>query len=94
MYIRTTEFHWIHTMSTLANQLTIEQAPKEFNFSVDKIVTRYKQLDSSKHGVVGTPVFNAKSAEFTSLFALMTQLYHRLNLPMPTQLHRLPFFKH
>ena len=29
----------------------------------DKIVAKYEQLDSSEFGVVGTPAFNAKSAE-------------------------------
>ena len=54
----------------------------------------YEQLDSGKFGAVATLVFNAMSAKLASLFAHMSQLCQRLNLSMPAQLHRLPFFKH
>ena len=92
-------------MSTPVNQLTVEQAHKEYNSLVDKIVVKCQELDSGKFGVVGasgfnaklaigTSGFNAKSAKLASLFACMNQLCQRLNLPMPTQLHRLLFFKH
>ena len=61
-------------MSTLVNQLTIEQAHKEFNFLVDQIVAISEQLDSGKFGAVGIPAINAKSAILVSLFADMSQL--------------------
>ena len=57
-------------MSTLVNQLTIEQAHKEYNSLVDKIAAKCQQLDSGEFGTVGTPGFNAKSAKFASLCAL------------------------
>ena len=84
----------IDIMSTLVNQLTIEQAHKEYNSLVDKIAAKYQQLNSAEFGVVGNLSFNAKSAKLPSLFAHMSQLCQRLHLPMPTQLHRLPCFKH
>ena len=70
-------------MSTPISQLTVEQAHKEFNSLTDKIAAKYKQLDSGEFGAVGTPGFNAKFAKLTYLFACMSQLYQRLNLPMP-----------
>ena len=80
-------------MSIPVSQLTVEQAHKEFNSLADKIAAKYGQLDSSEFGAVGTPAFNAKSAKLAVLLASMSQLCPRLNLPMPSQLHRLPFFK-
>ena len=73
------------TMSTLMNQLTIEQAHKELNSLADKIAAKYEQLDCGKFGTVGTPGFNAKPAELACMFVCMSQLFHRLN--------RLLFFK-
>ena len=54
-------------MSILVNQLTVEQAHKEFNSLVDKIAIMYEQLDSGKIGAVGTPTFNAKSVKLISV---------------------------
>ena len=47
--------------STLVNLLTVDQAHKEFNSLVDKLATKYQQLDFNKFGAVGTPGFNAKN---------------------------------
>ena len=41
---------------------------------VDKIYTKYDQLDSGKFGAVDTPVFNAEACKLTNLFAHMSQL--------------------
>ena len=57
-------------MSTLVNQLTIEQAHKEYNSLVDKIVAKYQKFQA-----VGTPGFNAKSAKLASPIAHMSQLF-------------------
>ena len=70
-------------MSVPITQLTVEEAHKEFNSSVDRIAAKYEQLDSGEFGAAGTLAFNAKSAKFASLFACMSQLCGRLNLPMP-----------
>ena len=43
-------------MSILVNQLTIEQAHKEFNSLLDKIAAKYQQLDSGEFGAVGTNI--------------------------------------
>ena len=76
------------------NQLIVEQAHKEFNSLADKIAAKYKLLDSIEFGPVGTLAFNAMFTELASLFAHMSQLCYKLNLPMPAQLHRLLFFKY
>ena len=49
----------------------------------DKIAAKYEQLDSGEFRAVGTPGFNAKSAQLVCFFGHMSQLYQRLNLPMP-----------
>ena len=61
-------------MSTLVHQLTVDQFHKEFNSLVEKILAEFEQLDSGDFGAVGTPAFNAKSAELVVLFAHMSQL--------------------
>ena len=76
------------------SQVTVEQAHKKFNLMAGKIAAKYEQLESHEFGTVSTPSFNAKFAELPSLFACMSQLCQRLNLPIPGQLHRLLFFKH
>ena len=81
-------------MSIPVSQLTVEQAHKEFNSLADKIAAKYEQLESGEFGAAGTPAFNAKSGELASLFAHISQICQRLNLPVSAQLHRLLFFKH
>ena len=88
------KLHLFVTMSVPVSHLTVEEAHKEFNSLADKIAAKYEQLDSGEFLSVGTPAFKAKSAKLASLIAHMSQLYARLNLPMPAQLYRLPFFKH
>ena len=56
------------------SNLTVEEAHKEFNSLADRITAKYEQLDSGEFGAVGTPAFNAKSAELAILFACMSQL--------------------
>ena len=70
-------------MSIPVSQLTVQQAQKEFNSLADKISAKYEQLDSVKFGAVGTPTFNVKSVKLVVLFACVSQLCQRLNLPMP-----------
>ena len=77
-------------MSVPVTQLTVEETHKEFNALADRIAAKYEQLDSGKFGAAGTLALIAKLAV---LFTHMSQLCHRLNLSMPAQLHRLPFFK-
>ena len=68
--------------------LTLQEVHKEYNSLVDQIQAKYKQLDSGEFGAVGTPTFNAEACELANLFACMSQLGQRLNLPMPKELHR------
>ena len=81
-------------MYTSVNKLTVEEAYKEFNSLVDNISTKFMQLDLGEFWAVDTPTFNAKSTELAALFACMSQLCQRLNLPMPTHLHGLLFNIH
>ena len=64
----------IVTMTVPVSQFTFVQAHKEFNSLANKIAAKYEQVDSGEFGAVGTPVFNAKSAELACLFACMSQL--------------------
>ena len=66
-------FKSIVTISVPVTHLPFEEAHKEFNSLEDKIATKYEQLDSGQFGAVGTPA---------SLFAHMSQLCQRLNLPI------------
>ena len=54
--------------------LTVQEAHKEY---------KYEQLDSGEYGVVGTPAFNAEACELPNLFARVSQLCQKLNLPTP-----------
>ena len=74
--------------------LTVQEAHKEYNSLVNQIWAKYEQLDSGEFGAVGIQAFDAKACELANLFARMSQLCARLNLPMPKELHRPTFFKH
>ena len=74
--------------------LTVQELHKEYNSSVNQIWAKYEQLDSGKFGAVGTLAFNAETCKLANLFAHMSQLCARLNLPMPKELHRPTFFKY
>ena len=67
----------------MVNQLTIEEAHKEYKSLVDKISAKYQQLDYGKFGAVGTPAFDGKSTKLTCFFACMGQLCQKLHLLMP-----------
>ena len=67
-------------MSVHASQLTVEQAHKEFNSLVDKIVGKYEQLDSGEFGAVGT---------FTSMPSLLN--WHVILLATILQVMRSTF---
>ena len=77
------DLFFIVSMSVPVSNLTVEEAHKEFNSLADRIVAKYEELDSGEFGAVGTPAFNAKSTELAILFAHMSQLHQKLNLPIP-----------
>ena len=70
----------IDIMSTLVNELTIEQVHKEFTSLVDKILAKFHQLDSGKFGAVGTCGFNTKSTELESFLEALKSTFSDLNL--------------
>ena len=74
--------------------MTVQQAHKEYNSLIDQIWAKYELLDLGECGSVGTPAFNAECSELAHLMAHMSKLCRHLNLPMPKELHRPPYFKH
>ena len=74
--------------------LTVQKAHKEYSSLTNQIRAKYKQLDSGKFGSPGNPAFDAEACELANLLAHVSQLYQRLNLPMPKELYRPMFFKH
>ena len=81
-------------MPKLVYLLTVQEAHKEYNSLVNQIWAKYEQLDSGEFGAIGTIIFNVEACKLANLFAYMSQLCARLNLPMPKELHRPTFFKH
>ena len=65
--------------------LTVQEAHKEYNSLTDQIQAKYKQLDSGKYEVDGTPAFNAEAYEFTNILTHVSQLCQKLNLPPPKE---------
>ena len=74
--------------------MTVQEAHKEYNSLTDQIQAKYKQLDSGKFGTVDTPAFKAEACELANLFARVSQLCQKLNLPPPKELYRPTVFKH
>ena len=74
--------------------MTVHEAHKEYNSLIDQIRAKYELLDSGECGSVGTPAFNAECSELAHLMAHMSELCKHLNLLMPKELHRPPYFKH
>ena len=74
--------------------MTVQEAHKEYNFLMNQIQTKYKQLDSGEYGAVGTPTFNAVVCELANLLSHVSQLCQKLNLPPPKELYRPMLFKH
>ena len=65
--------------------MAVQEAHKEY---------KYEQLDSGEFGTVDTPAFKAEACELANLFAHVSQLCQKLNLPPPKELYRPTVFKH
>ena len=87
-------FKLLSVMPKLVFLMTVQEAHKEYNFLTDKIRAKYEQLDSDEFGSPGTPAFDAEACELANLFARVSQLCTKLNLPTPKELYRPTFFKH
>ena len=81
-------------MATPVSQLTSQQAHDEFCRLTDLIAAKNEELMSGEFGEAGGSKFLAKISELAPIYAHMSQLCKRLNLPWPTKLWRLPHFKH
>ena len=81
-------------MATLVSQLTSQQAHNEFCKLTDLIATKNKELMLGEFGEAGGSKFLAKILELAPIYAHMSQLCKRLNLPWPTKLWQLPHFMH
>ena len=74
--------------------LTVQEAHKKYNSLTDQIQAKYEQLDSGEYGSPGNPAFDNEACELVNLLARVSQLCIKLNLPIPKELYRPPFFKH
>ena len=74
--------------------MTVQEAHKKYNSLTDKIRAKYKQLDSGKFGLPGTPAFDAEACGLAHLLAYVSELCIKLNLPTPEELYRPTVFKY
>ena len=81
-------------MATPVNNLTRDQAHAEFSKLTEAIATKHEELLSGEYGEATGDKFKDKVQELSPLYARMSQLCKRLNLPWPKNLWRPPFFKH
>ena len=81
-------------MATPVGNLTVNEANAEFGKLVDQITAINEKLKSGEFGEATSAPFIAKVQELASLFARISPLCQRLNLPMPKHLWWMPYFKH
>ena len=81
-------------MPKLVYLMTMHEAHKEYNSTIDQIWAKYKLLGSGQYGKVDTPAFNAECSKLAHLMAQMSNLCKHLKLLIPKDLHRPPHFKH
>ena len=81
-------------MATPVGNLTVDEAHTEFSKLIDQITTIDEKLKLGEFGEATSAPFIVKVQELASLFACISQLCQRLNIPMPKQLWRMPYFKH
>ena len=80
-------------MSTLVNQLTVEEAHKEFTPWWTKFWPSLSSWTQENLGQLAPQHLMLNALNWLSCF-LMSQLCQRLYLPVLAHLYRLPFFKH
>ena len=81
-------------MATPVGNLTVDEAQAEFSKLIDQITAIDEKLKLGEFGEATSAPFIAKVQELASLFAHISQLCQRLNIPMPKQLWWMPYFKH
>ena len=81
-------------MATLVSNLTVPEAHDEFRKLTDLIAAKNEELMSGECGKATGNKFIDKVKELFPLYAQMSQLCRRLNLPWPTKLWQPPYFKH
>ena len=81
-------------MATPVGNLTVDEAHAEFSKLVDQITAINEKLQSGEFSEATSGPFIVKVQELASLFARISQLCQRLNIPMPKRLWRMPYFKH
>ena len=81
-------------MATPVGNLTVDEAHTEFSKLIDQITAINEKLKLGEFGEATSAPFIIKVQELASLFARISQLCQRLNIPMPKQLWRMPYFKH
>ena len=73
-------------MATPVSNLTVLEAHDEFQKLTDLIAAKNEELMSAKCGKATGDKFIDKVKELSPLYARMSQLCRRLNLPWPTKL--------
>ena len=81
-------------MATLVGNLTVNETHAEFSKLIDQLTTIDEKLKLGEFGEATSAPFITKVQELASLFARISQLCQWLNIPMPKQLWRMPYFKH
>ena len=81
-------------MATPVDQLTVQEAHAEFDKVMSRIAAIGEKLVSGNAGDADCEIFSEKIKELAPLYARITQLCKKLNIPWPSKLWRPPHFKH
>ena len=81
-------------MATPVDQLTVQEAHAEFDKDMSHIAAIDEKLVSGNAGDADSETFSKKIKELAPLYAQISQLCKRLNIPWPSKLWRPPHFKH
>ena len=81
-------------MATPVNELTVQEAHAEFGKLIDRIAAIDEKLVSGECGGATSETFVSKIHQLAPLYARISQLCQKLNIPWPQKLWRPPHFKH
>ena len=93
-YFRVSKFEISKIMATPVSNITVLEAHNEFQKLTDLIAAKHEELMSGKFGKAGGDKFVDKIRELSPLYARISQLCKKLNIPWPKKLWQPPHFKH
>ena len=93
-YLRVSKFEISKIMATPVSNLTFQEAHDELQKLTGLIATKNEELLSGECGKATGDKFIDKVQELSPLYARISQLCRRLNLPWLTKLWWPPYFKH